>query len=43
MFRLNYENSKGQLVEFYARPYRLVSFTGLGDTEIEIQSQKNTF
>ncbi len=43
MFKLNYENSKGQVVEFYARPYRLTSFTGLGDTETEIQSQKTPF
>lgn len=39
-FKLEYINSKGETIELYGRPFRLVNVTGLGDVEAEIQMQK---
>lgn len=39
-FKLEYINSKGETIELYGRPFRLLNVTGLGDVEAEIQMQK---
>lgn len=40
MFKLQFENSRGQVVELFDYPYRLISVEGLGDVGAEIQSQR---
>lgn len=43
MFGLIYVNSRGEEVDLYSHPFRLMSFLGLGDTSATIQSQKTPF
>ena len=40
MFKLQYENARGEGVELYGRPYQLSIVEGLGEVEAEIQSQR---
>lgn len=40
MLKLAYTNSLGHRLEFYGRPYRLISFTGLGDVNIQHSTQR---
>lgn len=39
-FKLEFTNSRGETVELYDRPFRLMSVVGLGDVEATIQTQK---
>ena len=39
MFKLQFENSRGQKIELFAAPFRLFRVEGLGDVEADIQSQ----
>ncbi|MEK5038763.1 phage distal tail protein [Sporosarcina sp. FSL K6-3457] len=39
MFKLQFENSRGQKIELFGAPFRLFGVEGLGDVEADIQSQ----
>lgn len=39
-FKLEFINTRGESIELYGRPFRLVSVTGLGEVEADIQMQK---
>lgn len=39
-FKLEFINSRGETIELYGRPFRLVSAIGLGEVEADIQMQK---
>lgn len=43
MFKLRFTNSLNQTVELYDYPFRLISVTGIGDTEASIQAQRAPF
>lgn len=43
MFKLVFENSKGESVELFSRPYRLMRVDGLGDVGVDVQTQKAPF
>lgn len=40
MFKLQYENSRGESIEIFDRPYRLMAVDGLGDVQADLQSQR---
>ncbi|WP_342505861.1 phage tail domain-containing protein [Sporosarcina sp. FSL K6-2383] len=40
LFKLQFENSRGQKIELYDRPFRLSTVEGLGDVGADIQMQK---
>lgn len=40
MFKLQYENARGQSIELFDYPFRLISVEGLGEVEATIQTQK---
>lgn len=43
MFKLKYTCSRGESIELYGRPFRLISVEGLGDVEADNQMQKAPF
>lgn len=43
MFKLLFTNSKGESIELFGRPFRLLRFEGLGDVEADVQRQKSPF
>ena len=40
MFKLRFTNSRGESIELFGRPYRLIRVEGLGDVEADVQTQK---
>ncbi|SET02509.1 Phage tail protein [Salinibacillus kushneri] len=40
MRRLTYENSRGESITFYLSPFLIVSLTGIGEVDADLQSQK---
>lgn len=40
MFKLQYENSRGDSIELFGRPFRLSKVDGLGDVQAETQMQR---
>lgn len=43
MFELRFTSSKGDSIELFGRPFRLMSVEGLGDVEADNQMQKSPF
>lgn len=43
MFKLRYTNARGDSIELFERPFRLVSVEGLGEVESDMQMQKAPF
>lgn len=43
MFKLQFENARGQVVELFDYPFRLTSVEGLGEVGAEIQSQRSPY
>ena len=43
MFKLIFTNAKGESIELYGPPYRLMRVEGLGDVEADVQTQKAPF
>lgn len=43
MRRLTYENSRGESITFYRSPFLITSLTGIGEVDVEIQSQKSPY
>lgn len=43
MFKLVFENSKGESIELFSHPYRLMRVDGLGDVGVDVQTQKVPF
>lgn len=43
MFRLQFENSRGQSIELFGSPFRLSKVEGLGEVGADIQSQRSPF
>jgi Phage tail protein len=41
--RLIYENSRGDSIEFYLSPFFIDSLTGVGEVDVELQSQKSPY
>ncbi|GGB56878.1 hypothetical protein GCM10011409_38060 [Lentibacillus populi] len=40
MRRLTYENSRGEIIQFYLSPLVIESLTGIGEVDAEVQSQR---
>lgn len=43
MFKLQFENARGQAVDLFDYPFRLIGVEGLGDVGAEIQSQRSPY
>ena len=43
MFKLIFENSRGEKVELFGAPFRLIKVEGLGEVNADIQSQKSPY
>ena len=43
MFKLIFTNSKGESVELFSPPYRLIRFDGLGDVSASHSTQKSPY
>ncbi|MEO7904496.1 MAG: phage tail domain-containing protein, partial [Candidatus Saccharimonadales bacterium] len=43
MFKLQFENSRGESVALFDKPYRLASVRGIGDVGADIQMQRTPY
>lgn len=43
MEKLTFTNTRGESIEFYGSPYKLISIDGIGDVQTDIRSEKSPF